>query len=250
MLVRDVYSLLNSFAPYETQAHYDNSGLNVGNPDVEVTKILLAVDVSLETIEEAKQNGCNVILSHHPIIFSPMKSILESNYVGKIVIEAIKASIALISCHTNMDLADGGINDSLASYLEGDNIRKIEVDEFARVFDVPEVDLFDYALFVSNKLSDDRVSTIGSGKVHTVAVVGGAGGDYGLIDYCINNDIVLVTSEIKHHSARMIEDRGGKLITVGHFTSEKVFINIVKSILKDKVEILESSQTTPFNSGR
>lgn len=249
MLVKEVYALLNNYAPYETQEHYDNSGLNVGNPEDKVTKILLAVDVSLETIEEAKKNGCNVILSHHPIIFSPMKSILESNYVGKVVIEAIKSSISLLSCHTNMDLADGGINDSLANYLEGSNIRKIEIDEFARVFDVPEVDLSEYAAFVSNKLRDDRVSTIGSGKVRTVAVVGGAGGDYGLIDYCINNDIVLVTSEIKHHSARMIEDRGGKLITVGHFTSERVFVNIVKNILKDKVEILESSQTTPFNSG-
>lgn len=250
MLVKEVYALLNSYAPYETQEHYDNSGLNVGNPDAEVTKILLTVDVSLETIEEAKRNGCNVILSHHPIIFSPMKSILESNYIGKVVIEAIKASIALLSCHTNMDLADGGINDSLANHLGGKNIRKMEIDAFPRVFDVPETELSDYAEFVSNRLSDDRVSTIGSGKVHTVAVVGGAGGDYGLIDYCINNDIVLVTSEIKHHSARMIEDRGGKLITVGHFTSEKVFINIVKNILKDKVEILESSQTTPFNSGK
>lgn len=250
MLVKEVYALLNSYAPYETQEHYDNSGLNVGNPDAEVTKILLAVDVSLETIEEAKRNGCNVILSHHPIIFSPMKSILESNYVGKVVIKAIKASIALLSCHTNMDLADGGINDSLANYLGGKNIHKMEIDAFPRVFDVSETELSDYAEFISNRLNDDRVSTIGSGKVHTVAVVGGAGGDYGLIDYCINNDIVLVTSEIKHHSARMIEDRGGKLITVGHFTSEKVFINIVKNILKDKVEILESSQTTPFNSGK
>ncbi len=250
MLVKEIYALLNSYAPYETQEHYDNSGLNVGNPDAEVTKILLAVDVSLESIEEAKKNGCNVILSHHPIIFSPMKSILESNYVGKVVIEAIKASIALLSCHTNMDLADGGINDSLANYLGGKNIRKMDIDAFPRVFDVQETALSDYAKFVSDRLNDDRVSTIGSGMVRTVAVVGGAGGDYGLIDYCINNDIVLITSEIKHHSARMIEDRGGKLITVGHFTSEKVFINIVKNILKDKVEILESSQTTPFNSGK
>lgn len=248
MKVKEVYQLLNNFADYSLQAHFDNSGLNVGNPDDIVKKVLIAVDVSLEVIDEALENGCNLIITHHPIIFSPMKSILESNYVGKVVIKAIKNSISLISCHTNMDLCEGGINDSLCNLLGGKNARRIVEDPYACVFDIEETDVLDYAKYVSEKLDDDRVCTIGNGAVSTVAVVGGAGGDYNLIDYCINNNIVLVTSEIKHHSARMIEDRHGKLITVGHFTSERIFISIVKNILENNVPFIESKQSTPFNS--
>lgn len=248
MLVKDVYKLLNEYAPYETQAHYDNSGLNVGDPNAEVKRILLTVDVSLDVLDEAIEKGCNLIVSHHPIIFSPIKNVVSSNYVCDVVIKAIKNSINLLSCHTNMDLAVGGINDTLCAYLGGKNPRRIVEDEFPCIFDVDETDIEAYAKFVSEKLNDDRVCSIGSGKVKTVAVVGGAGGDYSLIDYCIDNDIVLITSEIKHHLARMIADRHGKLITVGHFTSERVFLSIVQKILKDKVELLESKQTTPFNS--
>lgn len=248
MKVKEIYQLLNNYADYSLQAHFDNSGLNVGNPEDVVTKVLLAVDVSLEVIDEAIENGCNVIVTHHPIIFSPMKSILESNYVGAVVMKAIKNSISLISCHTNMDLCEGGINDSLAKLLGGKNARRIVEDPYACVFDIDPMDIADYAKHVSKTLDDDRVSTIGNGIVESVAVVGGAGGDYNLIDYCINNNIVLITSEIKHHSARMIEDRRGKLITVGHFTSEKIFVSIVENILKNNVPFLESKQSTPFNS--
>lgn len=248
MKVKEVYQLLNNFADYSLQAHFDNSGLNVGNPDDIVKKVLIAVDVSLEVIDEALEKGCNLIITHHPIIFSPMKSILESNYVGKVVIKAIKNSISLISCHTNMDLCEGGINDSLCNLLGGKNARRIVEDPYACIFDIAETDVLNYAKYVSEKLDDDRVCTIGNGRFSTVAVVGGAGGDYNLIDYCINNNIVLVTSEIKHHSARMIEDRHGKLITVGHFTSERIFISIVKNILENNVPFIESKQSTPFNS--
>lgn len=248
MLVKDVYNLLNDYAPYETQAHYDNSGLNVGDANAEVKKILLTVDVSLEVLDEAIEKGCNLIVSHHPIIFAPIKNVVESNYVCEVVIKAIKNSINLLSCHTNMDLAVGGINDTLCSRLNGKNPRRIVEDAFPCIFDIEETDIASFAKFVSERLDDDRVCSIGSGNVKTVAVVGGAGGDYSLIDYCIENDIVLVTSEIKHHLARMIQDRHGKLITVGHFTSEKIFLSIVEKILDGKVELLESKQTTPFNS--
>lgn len=248
MKVKEVYQILNSFADYSLQAHFDNSGLNVGDPEDEVNKVLLAVDVSLELIDEAVKNSCNLIITHHPIIFSPMKSVLESNYVGSVVIKAIKNSINLISCHTNMDLCVGGINDSLCGLLGGTNARRIPEDPYACIFDVESTNILDYARYVSEKLNDDRVCTIGSGNVSSVAVVGGAGGDYNLIDYCINNDVTLITSEIKHHSARMIEDRHGKLITVGHFTSERIFTSIVKNLLKDYVTLIESEQTTPFNS--
>ena len=248
MKVSEVYELINEFAPYDTQEKFDNSGINVGLDD-EVTAIMTAVDVSKDVINEAVNEGCNVIVSHHPIIFRPLANVVKDDYVGSLVIYAIQNGVSLISAHTNMDKADGGINDRLAEFLGGRNLRKIpEVDEYATFFDFDPLTMDELKDRVESTLKDDRVSSIGCGVVTTTAVVGGAGGDYSLIDYCIKEDIVLVTSELKHHLARMIDDRQGKMITVGHFTSERIFVKIIQDLLADKVTVKESSQGTPFNS--
>lgn len=247
MKVIDVYNIIDEFAPYEIQAGFDNSGLNVGNPDDEVSRILLTVDVSLKVLEEAKSLGCNMIVSHHPIIFRPLKNIVENDYISKIVITAIKYGISLISAHTNVDKCEGGINDSLAVLLEGENAYKLpEVEDYATFFEVKERDIQDYANEVAIILNDNNVAVIGHGNVKKIAVVGGAGGEKDLIDYCIANDITLVTSELKHHLARMISDLDGKIITVGHFTSEKIFIKIINRLLNGRVEVLESKDNNPF----
>lgn len=247
MKVIDVYNIINQFAPYELQAGFDNSGLNLGNPDQEVTKVLLTVDISLKVLNEAESLGCNLIVSHHPIIFRPIKNIVENDYISKIVIEAIKKGINLISAHTNVDKCDGGINDSLAVLLNGRNAeKKPEVEEYATFFEVDEVDIQDFAREISLKLHDNNVAVIGHGNVKKIAVVGGAGGEKELIDYCIGNDITLVTAELKHHLARMISDLNGKIITVGHFTSERVFIKIMNNLLNGRVEVLESMDSNPY----
>jgi len=250
MKVREVYDIINSFAPYATQEEYDNSGLNVGDWEAEVTGILTCVDVSLETIKEAVSENCNLIVSHHPINFRPVVNLVTSDYVSSVVMEAVKAGVNLLSGHTNVDKADGGINDRLAEKLGGYFVKKIpEVDEYARFFKVDTVELSTFVDEISNGIQDDNISSIGQGEVSKVAVVGGAGGDLALIDYCINNDVVLVTSELKHHLARMIEDRGGKIIIIGHFTGERVFIDVIKDLFKIRnVIVKESKQLTPFNS--
>lgn len=247
MKVKEVYNIINQFAPYELQASFDNSGLNLGNPDEEVKKVLLTVDVSLKVIDEAYNSGCNLIVSHHPIIFRPIKNIVENDYISRIIIEAIRKGINLISAHTNVDKCDGGINDSLAVLLNGKNPCKLpEIEEYATFFEIDELDIQTFANELADKLNDDNVAVIGQGNVKRVAVVGGAGGEKELIDYCIENDITLVTSELKHHLARMISDLNGKIITVGHFTSERIFIKIINNLLNGRVEVLESNDSNPF----
>ena len=249
MKVSEIYDIINDYAPYDSQEGFDNSGLNVGDPDDEVNAVLTCVDVSKDVINEAINEGCNLIISHHPIIFRPLPNLLSSDYVGSLAIYAAKNDVNLLSAHTNMDKADGGINDRLAEFLGGRNLRKIpEVDEYATFFDFDAQTMEELTDTISATLRDDRVSSIGSGIVATAAVVGGAGGDYSLIDYCIKEGIVLITSELKHHLARMIDDRQGKIITVGHFTSERIFVNIISDILTDKVAVKESTQISPFNS--
>ena len=249
MKIRDVYNLINAFAPYENQESFDNSGLNIGDMEAEVTGVMLAVDVSLEAVEQAYQNGCNLLLTHHPIIFRPLANVVESDYVGKVVRKAISLNVHCLSAHTNMDKAKGGINDRLALLLGGVNCYKLlDVDEYATFFEVEKQPLNEFAAGVSSILADECVSFIGNHPVKKVAVVGGAGGDYPLINYCIQENATLVTCELKHHLARMIEDIKGNFIAVGHFTSEKIFVTICKELLAGKAPLYVCMQTNPFHS--
>ena len=111
--VKDFYAYLNSIAPFEAQEDWDNSGMLVGDENTEVTKAAVVLDITPEAVEKAKSVGANLIISHHPVIFNPIKSVVK----GSLPYELVKASVNAICCHTPLDIADGGTNDSLAELL-------------------------------------------------------------------------------------------------------------------------------------
>ncbi len=117
MKLREVISYIESIAPLAYQEDYDNAGLITGNPEQELTGILVTLDVIEEIIEEAIQKKCNLILTHHPIIFSGLKSLTGKNNVERIIIKAIKNDIAIYAAHTNLDSIWGGVNSKLADKL-------------------------------------------------------------------------------------------------------------------------------------
>jgi dinuclear metal center YbgI/SA1388 family protein len=122
MKIRELLSFLEMKAPGALQESYDNSGLLVGNPDTEATSMLISLDCTEAVIEEAIAKGCNVILSHHPIVFSGLKRFTGKNYVERVVMKAIKHDIQLISYHTNLDNVKHGVNARLASHLGLSNL--------------------------------------------------------------------------------------------------------------------------------
>ncbi|MBS1773109.1 MAG: Nif3-like dinuclear metal center hexameric protein [Bacteroidetes bacterium] len=117
VLVKDIISAIEQFAPLSYQESYDNSGLQVGNPDAEVTSVLLTLDVTEEVMQEAISIGCNMIVAHHPLLFSSLKSISGRNYVERIVQTAIKNDINIYACHTNLDNVKHGVNAKIAEKL-------------------------------------------------------------------------------------------------------------------------------------
>ena len=120
--VGDVYRLIDQFAPFSLAEDWDNPGLLVGSPDLTVTKALLAMDVTPAVIEEAAKTGAELIVTHHPVIFSPIKRV----EAGSIVYNLIRNGISVISAHTNLDIAEGGVNDCLAECLGLCNIKGLE----------------------------------------------------------------------------------------------------------------------------
>lgn len=117
MKIKDITSYLESVAPLAYQESYDNSGLIVGNPDDEVNKVLISLDCTEEVVDEAIRKGCNLIISHHPIVFKGLKRFNNRTYVERTVIKAIKNDIALYAIHTNLDNVLGGVNTKIAEKL-------------------------------------------------------------------------------------------------------------------------------------
>ncbi len=113
------------FAPLPLQEGYDNAGLQIGLTDAEVTGVLLCLDVTEAVIDEAVASGCNLIVSHHPLVFSPLKKITGRSYVERCVMKAIRNGVAVYSSHTNMDSAKGGVNYRIAEVLGLENVRTL-----------------------------------------------------------------------------------------------------------------------------
>ena len=114
MLTKEIFDIIESVAPLELQAEYDNSGLQVGSLNESVSGIMLCLDVTAQVLRQAQERGCNLVISHHPLIFKPVRRLSDSDYVSSIATAAIKSGITVYSAHTNLDCAEGGLNDRLA----------------------------------------------------------------------------------------------------------------------------------------
>ena len=121
--IKDIANALEMFAPLPLQEGFDNAGLQVGLTEAEVAGVLLCLDVTEKVVDEAVASGCNLIVSHHPLIFSPLKKITGRNYVERCVIKALQNGIAIYSAHTNIDSAKGGVNYRIAEILGLQNVR-------------------------------------------------------------------------------------------------------------------------------
>ncbi|MEG1994493.1 MAG: Nif3-like dinuclear metal center hexameric protein, partial [Oscillospiraceae bacterium] len=119
VLVKDILDFINSFAPFNSAEDFDNVGLLVGNKNAEVKKVLVCLDCTDEIISEAIDLGANLVITHHPVIFSPLKKMVSDSIVYRLV----QNSISVISAHTNLDIAPMGVADSLAEKMELKNIQ-------------------------------------------------------------------------------------------------------------------------------
>ena len=117
MIIQDITSLLEKIAPASLQENYDNAGLITGNANWECAGIITALDATEEVVQEAIEKKCNLIVAHHPIIFSGLKKITGKNYVEKTIIAAIKNDIAIYAIHTNLDNVLQGVNGKIADKL-------------------------------------------------------------------------------------------------------------------------------------
>lgn len=126
--VREIYQYLDGLAPFSLQMDFDNAGFLVGRGDRTVDKVLVSLDITEEVVAEAAQLGCQLIVSHHPVIFFPAKSVTDTTPDGRILLSLVEHNIAAVCAHTNLDAVSGGVNDALARKLGLTNIEQLKQD--------------------------------------------------------------------------------------------------------------------------
>ncbi len=248
--VKEVYHILDDFAPFSTQMSFDNAGFLVGRGEREVTKILVALDITLPVVEEAAALGAELIVAHHPVIFNPVKSVTDGSVTGEIILRLAEAGIAAICAHTSLDGAQGGVNDCLAQCLQLEDITMLEIDGIdsegrpygiGRVGTPHEVGLTaqQYAAFVSERLSTGGVRYCqGRTPVSHVAVGGGSCGSMLRQAVAAGCD-TFVTGDVKHDVFLEASALGITLIDGGHGATERVVCPTVQSLLQEQLPQVE-----------
>lgn len=218
--VQDILSFLNTIAPPELAESWDNTGFQIGQRDAAVTKILVALDPFEEACREAADWGAEMLVTHHPLIFTPLKAVTADSAVGRDVAFLIKHDINFWSGHTNLDIAPGGVNDLLAEKLGLTQVEVIQPEGLLRIGTVPEQPLADYLETVKAALNCPGLRYAEGGRnCHRVAVGGGACGSE-LKDAAAAGCDTFVTADIKYNQFRDARDLGINLIDAGHFYTE------------------------------
>lgn len=240
MTVGKIFDLLDSFAPFNTAMEWDNVGLLIGDRTAEVFAAVVALDVTTPVINRAKETGANLIITHHPVIFHPIKSVVA----GDIPYELIRNNISVISAHTNLDIAEGGVNDMLASKLALHDIKPfVNEDCVGRIGSLPqEMTAAQTAEYIKERLSSNIWFTDCGKKIRTLALVGGAGEDY-----CFDSRAAdgYLTGEVRHNVYIDAQNAGIQIFTAGHHETEAVVLNMLTDRIKQEGVLAESF----FSSG-
>ena len=257
-------NLLGTFEslwPLAGAEEWDRPGLTTGNSNQSISKALLSVDVTLEVLSEAKTLGCELVISHHPLLLKGVNSLSEDQLKGELVSFAVKNSIAVYSAHTNADIVVDGVSDILAQELglantkpliaTGDGIGHGRIGKLKS----PQ-SLSDYAKFVSSRLPDTSAPVRVAGDlnkiIETVAVVGGAGDSF-IPAAAQSGADLLITSDLRHHVVLdAVSDPTNPLalIDISHFAAESLWLKPTQITLSKLISevsfVISSIPTDPW----
>lgn len=243
MKAAEIFAYIDSFAPFAEQAAWDNSGFQVGEPQKEVRRILFALDASAALVREAADKNIDLIVTHHPFLFTPRKQLTGDDPAYL----AAKHQIAVISAHTSYDCALGGVNDVLAEILGLQNIRPSVCGQF-RLGEIEPQTALDFAKTVQEKLCASVSLVLPEKNVTCAAVCGGAGADF-INPAAEQGADLLITGEAKHHELLDASERGISVICAGHFETEIPAVRALLSRVQTafpQTECVLSEQRSPI----
>ncbi len=266
--VDKIAQIMDEIAPEIWAESWDNVGLLLGNRESEVSRLMVVLDISPSVVKEAINKEVDMIISHHPLIFSPLKAIRGDSVEGGLIIPLISNNIAVYCAHTNLDMARGGVDDTLAKVLGLKDVQLLnpihqspmQKPGFGRWGKLdPPVTIEEFTRFVGKTLNVPTIDIISHGSdnfqkiINTVALCAGSGADFMMQAKKVKADL-FVTGEIKYHDALNARWSGIDIMAIGHFYSEapamKELISRLQTVvdsLQYEVDILESeTQASPY----
>ena len=240
--VNDIYAFLNDLAPVRYQMDFDNAGFLVGDGSAAVERVLLALDITNEVIAEAAALHAQLIVSHHPLIFTPLRHATSDDLTGRKVLALARHGIAAVCMHTNLDIADGGVNDALMAALGAEVTGGLEPSgtdadggmlTCGRVGRLPEpMALSDFLPYVADLLHANGLRYVDGGRpVQKLAVCGGSGGS--MLELAAQKGCdTFVTADVKYDRFLAAKELGINLIDADHFCTENVIIPVLYEKLR------------------
>ena len=253
--VKDVTKVIEEFAPLSIQEKWDNSGLCVGSPEASVSSVLFGLDCTPELVDEAIECGADMIVTHHPLIFSGLKKISPDDMVGEAVFKAIKAGISIYAAHTNADKVIAGVSGAMAAKLGLKNVEILSEDgegtglgvvgELSEPMTAQQMVEMVKERFA---LKTVKASKPVEGEITKVAMCGGSGGS--LISAAKAAGAQLyISGDISYHN--FFTPEGFMLMDIGHYESEIEIVDILFSLVKKNfptfaVRITQNMHSNPI----
>lgn len=255
--VNDIAMYIEKLAPTYLACEWDNVGLIIGNKSNIVSKILVTLDVDINVVYEAVKNGCNLIVSHHPLMFNPIKRLNEENAEQRVLMELVKNNISLYSAHTNLDVAPAGLNDYMALKLGIENADVLEITDeyngktcgFGRYATLKTpMKLFEILKLCKNAFSLKAIKYCGDENRLIKKIAVNCGGGSSSLNECYKHNIDLfISGDFKYNTFRNAYENGVCVIDAGHFNSEfivkELFCEYLTKEFKD-IEIIKSQKNT------
>lgn len=242
MITKDIINFLEEKYPRSNAEEWDNVGLLVGNNKKDVKKIQLSIDATEKAVDYAAQNNVDMIVTHHPLIFKPLKSIVMSELSGRKIIKLIENGLNLYSIHTNLDSSKDGLNDYILELLEVKKYKIIDINAndktagIGRMYTLEEkITILEYADFIKTKMKIKNVRVISNdlkSEVKKIALINGSGMSYWRKVKSLGADL-FITGDISYHDALDAKESGLHLIDIGHFESENCFSELLKKNLEE-----------------
>ena len=245
MILKDFIGIMNGLAPVQFSEGWDNPGLLVGDAEMEISRVYIALDATSEVIEAAHDAGADLILTHHPLIFKPVRHVSSDDYVGRRVMKILSYGMALFAMHTDFDVTCMGTEPSTRLGLIESKVLEPTVSEDyglgAFGYLKEDLKLKELAEKVKDDFEVDHVRVYGDPEstMVKVAVFPGSGSS-GIDAACMEGCDALITGDISHHDGTDALEKGISIIDAGHYGIEKLFIGFMYRFIGDKIKEIEA----------
>ncbi|MDR3259328.1 MAG: Nif3-like dinuclear metal center hexameric protein [Fusobacteriaceae bacterium] len=238
---RKIVEILENKFPLCNAEDWDNVGLIVGNVNRDIKKIQLSLDVTKDSLENAIKEKVDMIISHHPMIFDPVKYIRDNDILGNKIIKLIEKHICLYTLHTNLDSSKNGLNEYILDLLDVKDFEILDINNeenesgIGRYFILDDkISILEYINILKEKLKLINLRCFSrdiNRKIDKIAIINGAGGNYWRKAKELDIDL-FITGDVKYHDGLDSSESGVDIIDIGHYESEKFFANVIQKYLE------------------